>query len=274
MNTDNGGASAAPSGDEHPQEQSSAPAPSRPNVQAYWSVGRDAQAADLPDEVEGGKFQQVEGMTTVDAKEVPCDFSVEFDETTKGVDEETVRAVLAAKKKELDAMEALDIFDVCERMPIGAKLITTRWENVPKGGKSCCRFVARGFKQDDPNVEGLVDMHAESLVDAEEAALRKEEEKFNQFVVTATDGLGLEQCSYQPSLFRRPGTTLLFDLHQDDFYVSGSNGEWAWLQEHLGPRLKLKPSEPMGLDSQYSYFRATRTRVDADTTHIAPRETA
>ena len=286
MDTDNGGASAAPSGDEHPKEQSSAPAPSRPNVQAYWSVERDAQAADLPDEAEGGKFQQVEGMTTVDEKEVPCDFSVEFDETTKGVDEETVRAVLAAKKKELDTMEALDIFDVCEEMPIGAELITTRWENVPKGGKSRCRFVAREFKQDDPNVEGLytsgsttstsrlVDMHGESLVDAEEATLRKEEEKFNQFVVTATDGLGLEQCSHQPSFFRRPGTTLLFDLHQDDFYVSGSNVEWAWLQEHLGPRLKLKPSEPLGLDSQYSYFTATRTRVDADTTHIAPRETA
>ena len=148
-----------------------------------------------------------------------------------------------------------------------------------------CRFVAREFKQDDANVEGLytsgsttptsrlVDMHAEFFVDAEEATLRKEEEKFNQFVVTATDGLGLEQCSYQPSLFQRPGTTLLFDLHQDDFYVSGSSVEWAWLQDHLGPRLKLKPAEPVGPGSQNSNFRATRTRVDADTTHIAPRET-
>ena len=31
------------------------------------------------------------------------------------------------------------------------------------------------------------------FVDTEEAALRKEEEKFNQFVVTVADGLGLEQ---------------------------------------------------------------------------------
>ena len=33
------------------------------------------------------------------------------------------------------------------------------------------------------------------------------------------------------------------------------------------------PAEPMGPGSRYSYFRATRTRVDADTIHIAPRET-
>ena len=45
------------------------------------------------------------------------------------------------------------------------------------------------------------------------------------------------------------------------------------LQEHFGARLKLKPAEPMGPGSQYSYFRATRTRVDADTIHIALRET-
>ena len=39
------------------------------------------------------------------------------------------------------------------------------------------------------------------------------------------------------------------------------------------PRLKLKLAEPMGPESQYSYLRATRTREDADTIHIAPRET-
>ena len=49
--------------------------------------------------------------------------------------------------------------------------------------------------------------------------------------------------------------------------------ELAWLLEHLGAKLKLKPSEPMGPGSQYSYFRATRTRVDVDTIHIASRET-
>ena len=93
--------------------------------------------------------------------------------------------------------------------------------------------------------------------------------------MTATDGLGLgvAWCRAQPSLFRRPGKTLIFELHHDDFCVSGSNVELAWLQEHLGARLKLKPAEPMGPGSQYNYLRATRTRVDTDTIHIAPRET-
>ena len=72
------------------------------------------------------------------------------------------------------------------------------------------------------------------------SARRKAAKKFNEFVVSATVGLGLEQCPEQPSLFRRPGTTLIFELHKDDFYVSGSNVELAWLQEHLGARLKLK----------------------------------
>ena len=66
---------------------------------------------------------------------------------------------------------------------------------------------------------------------------------------------------------------LVFECHQDDFYVSGSNVELAWLQENLGARLKLKPAEPMGPGSQCSYLRATKTRIDADTIHIAPRWT-
>ena len=81
---------------------------------------------------------------------------------------------------------------------------------------------------------------------------RKAAKKFNEFVVSATVGLGLEQCLEQPSLFRRPGTTLIFELHQYDFYVSGSNVELAWLQEHVGARLKLKLAEPMGPGSQYT----------------------
>ena len=102
---------------------------------------------------------------------------------------------------------------------------------------------------------------------------RKAAKKFNEFVVTATDGSGIEQCPEQPSLSRRPGTTLIFQCHQDDFYVSGSNVELAWLREKLGARLKLKPGKPMGPGSQYSYLRAPRTRVSTDTIHIAPRET-
>ena len=39
-----------------------------------------------------------------------------IDENAEGVDEETVKAILAGKKKELDAMEAFGIIDVCERI--------------------------------------------------------------------------------------------------------------------------------------------------------------
>ena len=95
---------------------------------------------------------------------------------------------------------------------------------------------------------------------------RKAAKKFNEFVVSATDSLGLEQCPEQPSLFWRRGTTLIF-------FLSGSNVELAWLLERLAARLKLKPPEPMGPGSQDSYVRATRTRVDVDTIHFAPRQT-
>ena len=95
---------------------------------------------------------------------------------------------------------------------------------------------------------------------------------FNQFVLTKTDDLGFEKCSEQPSLFRRPGATLIFEIHQDDIYASGSTVKLAWLQENLGAVLKLKLAELMGPGSQYSYSRVTRTRVHAETIHIAPRE--
>ena len=58
-----------------------------------------------------------------------------IDENTEGVNEEIVNAIVAGKKKELDTMEAFGIFDVCEELPRGAKVITTKWENVPKGDK-------------------------------------------------------------------------------------------------------------------------------------------
>ena len=46
-------------------------------------VTRDARAAELLDEDEqGGKFQQVEELTTVDAEEIPCEFAVEDDLST------------------------------------------------------------------------------------------------------------------------------------------------------------------------------------------------
>ena len=69
-------------------------------------------------------------------EEIPCEFSAEdnfeFDEITDGVDEEIVKAILAGIQKELDAMEAFGIIDVCEELPKSAKIITATWENVPK----------------------------------------------------------------------------------------------------------------------------------------------
>ena len=98
-------------------------------------------------------------MTTVDAEENPCEFSVEddfvMDENTEGVNEEIVKANVAVKKQELHAMEAFGIIDVCEELPRGVKVITTRWENVPKGDMWRCRFVAREFRHVDPEMEGL-----------------------------------------------------------------------------------------------------------------------
>ena len=201
-----------------------------------------ARAAELPDEdKQGGKFQQVEGLAKVDAEIVPGESSVEddfvVDETAEGVDEEikTVKAILAGKKKELDAMEAFGIFDVCEELPKDAKIITTRWENVPKGDKWRWWFVAREFRHDDSETEGLytsgsaaatgrlVDVHVVQhgysilCFDAENAYFHAEGDEevywslpkgkmrrnFNEFVVSATVGLGREHCPEQPSLFRR-----------------------------------------------------------------------
>ena len=68
--------------------------------------------------------------------------------TQKGVNEEIVKAIVAGKKKELDAMEAFGIIDVCEELPRDAKVVATRWENVLKGDKWRCRFVAREFRHD------------------------------------------------------------------------------------------------------------------------------
>ena len=69
-------------------------------------------------------------------------------------------------------METFGILDVCEELPRDAEVTTTRWENVPKGDNWRRRFVAREFRHDDPEMEGLytsgstaatgrlVDMHA------------------------------------------------------------------------------------------------------------------
>ena len=79
----------------------------------------------------------------------------EVDESAEGVEEETVKAILLGKKREHDTMEAFGIFDVGEELPKDAKIITTRWESVPKGDKWSCRFVVKEFRHDDPEMEGL-----------------------------------------------------------------------------------------------------------------------
>ena len=93
MDVDRGCARADTAGDDREQVRWPAPPPSSPVEQTDQSdkpeqskksassgVKRDARTAELPDEDEqGGKFQQVEGLTTVDAEEIPCEFSVEDD---------------------------------------------------------------------------------------------------------------------------------------------------------------------------------------------------
>ena len=83
----------------HSVKPTNRPEPSRSGTNS--GIKRDARAAELP-VVQGGKFQQVEGLTTVDAAEIPCEFSVEddfvIDENAEAVDEEMVKAVLAGKK--------------------------------------------------------------------------------------------------------------------------------------------------------------------------------
>ena len=129
---------------------------------------------------------QVEELTTADTEEIPCESSVEddfmMDENT-GVDEEIVKAIVAGMKKELDAMEAFGTFDVCEEFPRGAKVTTTRWENVPKGDKWRYRFVARDTAGSTAATRRLVDMHAVQhgylilCLDAENAYFRAEEDE-------------------------------------------------------------------------------------------------
>ena len=88
-----------------------------------------------------------------------------IDENAECVGDEIVKAIVAAKKKELHAMESFGIFDVCEELPKDAKVITTRWENVPNGDKWKCRFAAREFRHDDPEMEGLYTSGSTSATD-------------------------------------------------------------------------------------------------------------
>ena len=93
---------------------------------------------------------------------------------------------------------------------------------------------------------------------------RKAAKKLNEFVVTGTVGLGLDQCPEQPSLFRRPGTTLIFELHQDDFGVgmaSGTSGRAAQAEARRATVSWVTVQLPQSDENE------------GDTIQIAPRET-
>ena len=140
--------------------QAPVPAPSSPMEQADMTGGqqpvssgvkRDAREAELPDvDEQGGKFLQVEGLTTVDAEGIPCELSVEdcfmIVENSEGVNEEIVKTIVAGKKRESSTRrkhsESLMCAQNCREMK--------RCENLPKGDKWICRFVAREFRHDDP----------------------------------------------------------------------------------------------------------------------------
>ena len=292
MDMNHWGVSVDPASDDHSQVRSSAPAPNSPDVQTHPGgkrrtqpaempeqpmsssspgVKRDVRAAELRDEdEEGDKFQQVEGSTTVDAKEVPCESSVEddfeVDENAEGVDEERARRDGRIRNLRRVQRTAEGCEDHSHEMG----------KRFQKGEKWRCRFVVRASRQDDPwqgstlqaarpEREGWWTCMRSSFAIRSCASMqrtrtstqrmtrkftggfqrqlygrRKAAKNVNEFVVSEIVGLGLglEQCPEQPSLFRRPRTTLI--------------AESAWLHAHLGARLKLKPAEPMGPRSQYS----------------------
>ena len=53
-----------------------------------------------------------------------------IDENAESVDEEIVKAIVAGKKKEFDALEAFGIFDVCEELPKDANIMGKRSERL------------------------------------------------------------------------------------------------------------------------------------------------
>ena len=110
METEDGSARDNTASDESPQ----VPVPASPMEQAERTGGqpvssgvkRDARMAELPDEDgQGGKFLQVEGLTTVDVEEIPCEFSMEdvfvMDENTEGSTRKSSRPSRQARRKSL-----------------------------------------------------------------------------------------------------------------------------------------------------------------------------
>ena len=133
-------------------------------------IKRDARAAGLPDDDEqDGRFQQVEGLTTVNAAEIPCEFSVKddlvIDEHAEGVDEEIAKAIVAGKKNDLHAMEAFGIFDVCEELPNDAKVQFRKVTSGNVGSQpESSDMTIQTWKDSTPQAAAtsrLVDMHAQ-----------------------------------------------------------------------------------------------------------------
>ena len=62
-----------------------------------------------------------------------------INENAEGVDEEMVKAIVAGKKKELDAREAFGIFDVCEELDgkTFRKATTGDAGSKQTGGRAC-----------------------------------------------------------------------------------------------------------------------------------------
>eukprot|EP00959_Pyramimonas_sp_CCMP1952_P151581 3171404-Pyramimonas_sp.AAC.2 len=110
----------------------------------------------------GDRRVRVEECTTMGEPE----FAAEFDDQDydneahdeyQGADPEVVKTILKGKDREMYAMEGFDIFDAVESLPEEACARSPRWENVSRRPEAWrCIFVAREFKGEDPELEGLL----------------------------------------------------------------------------------------------------------------------
>ena len=123
--------------------------------------GAASASSRLEDTDRGDKKARIEELTVVDEPEYEADFDEnayhqEEYEEYQGADPDAAKAILKGKEKEMDAMEEFQIFETVDNLPEDAYLLSTRWENVPRGPYEWrCRFVAREFKGEDPELEGL-----------------------------------------------------------------------------------------------------------------------
>eukprot|EP00959_Pyramimonas_sp_CCMP1952_P316718 6629359-Pyramimonas_sp.AAC.1 len=87
------------------------------------------------------------------------DYENEDHDKHQGADPEAAKPILKGKDKEMDAMEVFDISDAVESLPkptIGSiRTIYEMGERTARAEEWTCRFVAREFKCEDPELEGL-----------------------------------------------------------------------------------------------------------------------